>query len=320
MKDWIDKGVDFADTLRDVIAAVWGRADFGARFDAHLHADAILRGPDHLLQGRLAIATAALQPMAAFPERKLYIEDAGWTAIAGGTRAGAARMFCEGVHSGAGLYGPPTGRIAAYRVLMDVAAKGDCIGEIWRLRDTAAIFADLGLDAERWAADRLQWGDRDSAPFRPAIDEPGAYTAPGNGSDWGRAWADLLVRAMDGGFDLFDDQTDPAAEIELPGRITRRGGAGARHFWLGLRAAFPSARFTVHHRFGLESPLLPPRAFLRWSLEGRHDGPGLFGAPTGAEVHVMGMSQAEFGPGGLRREWTLIDPSAIWMQIKAQTG
>ncbi|SIS68195.1 SnoaL-like polyketide cyclase [Roseivivax lentus] len=320
MKDWGDQSVDFTDTLRGVTDAIWGRAEFGHLFEAHLHPDAILRGPDHLLQGRLAIATAALQPMAAFPGRRLFTEDAGWTAIAGGTRAGALRLYSEGVHDGAGLYGPATGRAVGYRVLMDVAAKGAVIGEIWRLRDTAAIFTALGLDPERWAAERLAWGDRDSAPFRPGIDEPGAYTAAGNGSEWGRAWAALLERAMDGGFDLFDGQTDPAAEITLPGGVIRRGGAGARNFWLGLRAAFPSAQFKIRHRFGLETPLLPPRAFLRWSLDGRHDGPGLFGAPTGAEVHVMGMSQAEFGPGGLRREWTLIDPGAIWMQIKAQTG
>ena len=29
----------------------------------------------------------------------------------------------------------------------------------------------------------------------------------------------------------------------------------------------------------------------------------------------MGMSQAEFGPWGLRREYTLIDETAIWKQI-----
>ena len=57
------------------------------------------------------------------------------------------------------------------------------------------------------------------------------------------------------------------------------------------------------------------RAALRWSLTGRHLGWGAFGAPTGAEVHVMGLSHAEFGPDGLRREWTLYDEAAVWMQI-----
>ncbi|MEL7178104.1 MAG: nuclear transport factor 2 family protein, partial [Pseudomonadota bacterium] len=66
--------------------------------------------------------------------------------------------------------------------------------------------------------------------------------------------------------------------------------------------------------------LMPPRAAVRWSLHGKHDGWGVFGAPTGAEVYVMGITHAEFGPRGLRREFTLIDETAIWKQILLATG
>ena len=34
----------------------------------------------------------------------------------------------------------------------------------------------------------------------------------------------------------------------------------------------------------------------------------------------MGLSHAEFGPWGLRREWTLIDETAIWKQILLAAG
>jgi hypothetical protein len=94
---------------------------------------------------------------------------------------------------------------------------------------------------------------------------------------------------------------------------------------MGLRAAFPSARFTIHHRIGRADPDMPPRAAIRWSLTGKHDGWGIFGRPTGAAVHVMGITHAEFGRQGtgpvqLRREWTLFDETAIWKQIHLATG
>jgi hypothetical protein len=69
--------------------------------------------------------------------------------------------------------------------------------------------------------------------------------------------------------------------------------------------------------------MMPPRAALRWSLWGRHEGWGAFGAPTGAQVYAMGISHAEFGPRGLRRgdpAFTLFDETAIWTQIALQTG
>ena len=65
---------------------------------------------------------------------------------------------------------------------------------------------------------------------------------------------------------------------------------------------------------------MPPRAALRWSLTGKHDGWGMFGKPTGAEVHIMGMSHAEFGPWGLRREWVTFDEVSIWKQVLLHTG
>ena len=95
--------------------------------------------------------------------------------------------------------------------------------------------------------------------------------------------------------------------------------------WLALRAAFPDARFAIHHRIGMEGGLMPPRAAIRWSLDGTHDGWGMFGPPSGARVHVMGMAHAEFGPfgadgPGIRRETALFDEIAIWKQILLHTG
>ena len=52
---------------------------------------------------------------------------------------------------------------------------------------------------------------------------------------------------------------------------------------------------------------------------------GPFGPPTGAYVHVMGMAHAEFGAlvtgqPLIRREYALIDETAIWKQILLHTG
>jgi hypothetical protein len=71
--------------------------------------------------------------------------------------------------------------------------------------------------------------------------------------------------------------------------------------------------------------MMPPRAALRWTLHGKHDGWGAFGTPTRAEVFILGACHAEFGAlvGGvpkLRREWVLFDETAIWKQILLQTG
>lgn len=71
--------------------------------------------------------------------------------------------------------------------------------------------------------------------------------------------------------------------------------------------------------------MMPPRSAIRWSLHGKHSGWGTFGSPSGAEVYILGISHAEFGPfgqtgGTLRRHFTQIDETAVWKQILLHTG
>ena len=94
---------------------------------------------------------------------------------------------------------------------------------------------------------------------------------------------------------------------------------------MGLRASFPKAEFKMHHVVGRDDPAMPPRAAVRWTLHGTHDGYGTLGEPTGAEAFVLSATHAEFGEfirgaPKLRREWTLYDETAVWRQILLQTG
>lgn len=139
----------------------------------------------------------------------------------------------------------------------------------------------------------------------------------------GERYGDILSSVMneddqsagvDGG-DAIGRDYDRAVHLELPSGLADHGRAGARSFWGSLRACFPDATFEIHHQIGRDDPGLGERAALRWSLHGSHDGGERYGKPTGAEIHVMGLSHSEFGPEGVRREYVLIDDTAIWKQI-----
>ena len=108
---------------------------------------------------------------------------------------------------------------------------------------------------------------------------------------------------------------DRAVHTEYPGGITGHSYSSVKNFWKNLRGAFPNSIFTIHHRIGREDPFMPPRAAIRWSLNGKHEGDGVFGKPSNAEVYVFGISHVEFGPRGIRREYSLFDEVAIWKQI-----
>ena len=105
-----------------------------------------------------------------------------------------------------------------------------------------------------------------------------------------------------------------------PGGFATHGRQEAASFWNNLRSIFPDAVFNIEHVSFTEEKDQPKKAAIRWSLVGKHDGQGNFGAPSGANVYVMGINHAEFGPRGIKNEWVLFDETMIWKQILMKTG
>ncbi|MBU2959510.1 ester cyclase [Citreicella sp. C3M06] len=332
-------------------------AEFDARWqDAAEYLDALRRDlgegrrldlvPDYLTEqvaldegtgmviGPEAMGRALAARLAALPGLTLQREDILWAPSAENAFVAAQRFQSAARHDGQGLYGPPTGKMVRYTAMSESWCVAGALRAEWLLRDETAILEQIGISLEDGARMRLSqmpplpppppaavFSAVAAAPLIEKSREPEMPT-PGNGNDdaWGHTLGDLVHRIMGGELSVIARHYDAAAELFYPGAIVGAGPRDAEAFWLGLRAAFPSAEFRVHHLLGAEEPLSPPRAAIRWSLSGKHDGHGAFGAPSGAKVNILGLTHAEFGPDGLRREWTLYDQPGVMAQILRSAG
>lgn len=318
---------DFPDYILGITRAIW--EDRGiATLRRYYAPDIVVRTPAGISTGNQGVIAATMGTLAEFPDRTLLGEDVIWCEGPGGGHLSSHRIVSTATHLGDGAWGPATGRRLTYRIIADCHASGEVIDDEWLIRDQGAIVRQMGMHPRDFAAARLAKGGHE-APFTPAADRPGPYLGTGNDNTWGARYAETLTRIMAADFAAIPAAYDRAANLWHPGGATGLGPGGADRFWMGLRAAFPDAEFAIHHVIGRDDPLFPPRAAVRWSLTGRHAGPGPFGPPTGAEVHVMAISHAEFGPWsgpdgrggpGIRREWVLYDETAIWAQILMHTG
>ncbi|WP_316015879.1 nuclear transport factor 2 family protein [Roseobacter sp. HKCCA0434] len=315
---------DFPDYIIGITKEIW--EDRGiATLDDYYAADIPVRSPGSLVVGNGPVKSATMATLAEFPDRTLYGEDVIWCPDESGGpgHLSSHRLLSTATHTGDGMYGKATGRRLTYRIIADCHAIGQTIDDEWLIRDQGAIVRQMGWEPRAFAADLIarEGGPEQCVrPFTPAIDRPGPYKGHGNDSEWGLRYEEMLSGIMRGDFATIPRDYDRAVQLELPGGVTGHSHVDADRFWMGLRASFPDATFRVEHRIGREDAMMPPRAAIRWSLHGRHDGWGAFGTPTGAEVYIMGASHAEFGPWGLRREWTLYDETAIWKQIHLATG
>lgn len=282
----------------------------------------VVRAPASVVVGNEDVIAATAATLAEFPDRELLGEDVIWCEDGGGGGGflSSHRILSTATHTGDGAYGSATGRSLRYRIIADCHAANNVIDDEWIIRDQGAIVRQMGFEPKAWAAERMAAAGAPPAPLTPERDRPGPYLGQGNDHSLGTRYAEILSAIMSADMASIPNVYDRAVELALPGGVTGYGWGAADRFFMGLRAAFPSAEFAIHHRIGREDPSMPPRAALRWSLWGRHDGFGAFGPPTGAMVYVMGLSHAEFGPRGLRREWILYDETAIWTQILAHTG
>ncbi|MEM1372942.1 MAG: ester cyclase [Pseudomonadota bacterium] len=313
MRGFSNEFEDFPDYILKITKEIWEDRGLGRAMRDYYHPDVVVRVPGGLSTGEAGMTQNTLETLVEFPDRQLFGEDVIWSGTPEEGMLSSHRLYSTATHHG-GRFGPASGTKLTFRGIADCYAKDNQISDEWLVRDNGHIIRQLGQTPEAYVRAELEDG-RSPGYFLPENDIAGPYSGQGNDNAWGARYADLLTRIMAREFSIIPDSYDRACKVEYPGGISGAGWGDADAHWLGLRSALPDADFAIHHVIGREDPLMPPRAAVRWSLDGLHDGWGAFGKPSGKRVHVMGICHAEFGPWGLRREWVCYDEIAIWAQI-----
>jgi hypothetical protein len=322
MQGFSNRWKDLPDYILGITREIWeGR---GLETLNHYYTpDIPMRFPEGISIGNQRTINGTLATLAEFPDRQLTGEDVIWSGNPQDGFLSSHRLLTMGTHTGGGYFGPPTGKRFTIRAIADCAAINDQINDEWLIRDTAGILLQLGLDPQQFVRELIEreGGPENCVkPFSPDIDVEGPYRGRGNDNEWGERLASILSRIMHKDLAVIQAEYDRAVHTEHPASTTVHSWADTEALWMGLRASFPNAEFSIEHQIGREDPMLSPRAAVRWGLHGKHEGWGMFGQPTGANIYVMGFTHAEFGPYGLRREYTLFDHVSIWKQIYMQTG
>ena len=305
------------DYIQGVTYEIWEGRQISSLHQAYGKA-MVARSTLGVMVGADEVINDTLASLAAFPDRQIYGDDVIWSGDEGAGYLSSHRSMIIGTHTGHGVFGPPTGRVVAARCIADCYVKDDVIEDEWLCYDMAAMVRHLGHSPQSWAraSIALEGGPANARrPFTPEIDLPGPYKARGNGHPLGQRLGDILTRIMAKDVAVIGREYDRAVHVYHPGDVTGWGIRFAEAQWLQFRTAFPDASFQIDHQIGRADPGQPDRAAVRWSLTGHHTGFGIYGAPTDAPVHVMGFTHAEFGPWGLRREFSLWDEVSIWKQI-----
>lgn len=322
MKGFDPKFKDFPDYILRITEEIWEQRGLATLHD-YYGEDIVVRSPASVVTGNANVIGATMATLAEFPDRQLLGEDVIWSGDPDQGMLSSHRIFSTATHTGDGVYGRATGKRLQYRIIADCYAKDNKITDEWLIRDQGAIVRQLGWDPKAYALDLIEregGAENCSKPFTAERDITGPYSGCGNDNQWGVKYAEILNALFNADFAVVKREYDRAVQLAYPGGVSGISFDAVDRFWMGLRSSFPNAKFQIEHQIGREDALMPPRAAIRFSLQGKHEGWGRFGEPTGADVYVMGAAHAEFGPWGIRREFVLFDETAIWKQIALKSG
>ncbi len=263
----------------------------------------------------------------AFSDIKLIADEIVW---AGDDEIGyhtSHRTIIRGTNDGDSRYGPATNRYIDVLVIANCVALENEIFLEHVLYNNSSMLQQLGHNLgdivpalaasppAGWPRDAAVWDSlRSSArPERPIhvaqpidgfdIDRVARHTID---ELWNRRNLEALVATYATGFG-FEGPTD-----------RKFCGAGNyREFLDSILGAFPDLEVQVDEVYWMGNDVDGYLTSERWSAEGTHTGPGLYGEPTGKPIQIWGITQHEIAGGRIVREWLLFNELDLMMQLAA---
>ena len=317
---------DFVDYILRCTHRIWEEKNVGLcrthySEDCQIHT---MAGP---VVGREAVTQNTITTLSATPDRRLIGEDVIWSADDDGQLYSSHRIMSRSTHQGDdGLLGAATMRGAGVMTIADCACAENRIVEEWLVRDNLRAVWQVGQDP--WAVAHRQaeadaTGDQSRHAWRAdaiARTRSEADVAIPEGHPAHGPAAMMAAAFRDGLFGQAAEALSPAVELRWP---SGRNGYG-RGFWVGCMTQLLGALHEVTWR--LEHIAARPlrgddiAVALRWSLAGNHKGGGVWGEPSGRDIHILAVSHYRIRAGSIVEDATVFDELAVLRQIAGGLG
>ncbi len=323
MKGFEEEYTDIIDYIVRITHRIWEEYDVGLIYDYYRHNSRVMN--DYaVIYGRETIVENTLISINAFPDARAFADEIIW---AGNEDVGfhtSHRAVNVAHNTGFSSYGPPTNRKVTYWVIADCLSIENEIYEEWVLYNATSVINQLGLDVFQLAREITPPVDF-SGMKDPRSGEP--HRLPGVGKP-------SVIPPYTGGFDVEEFVRRAFHEIwnwRLVGKVNeyyapnvRFHGGGDREiygtgqlrsYFMSMLAMFPNLAYQIDHIYWMGNDAEGYKASVRWSIEGSHRGPGLYGKPTGKPISMWGISQLTIRNGRILEEWNLFNEFAVIQQI-----
>ena len=283
-----------------------------------------LGGPVH---GSETVINNTIQTLAAFPDRRLHAENVIWS---GNDQEGfytSHRIISPDMTNlGYSEFGPPTGKQATVRTLVDCAVKDNQVYEEWLMRDNMGLVKQLGLDPHG-VAKQLADANRDNTLLHSwlasEIDRLRSMTAdtpvqlPLRPSDALNEFIENVFNNIWQQQNLSTIETVYAPDCQFHGPAGRelQGQKELNTYVVEILNTLSNIRISIDHICSIPYQDNDLDVAIRWTLTGLHDKEGIYGATSHKDLLILGCTHWRLIEDKITEEWTMFDELAILRQV-----
>lgn len=315
---------DIVDYIVRCTYKIWDEGAMGLLYTHYAYNSAV-HTPYGITYGREQMLTNSINTLSAFPNHQSFADEVIWTGNDEDGFHTSHRVIHLARNTGYSVYGPPTGRKIKHLGIANCFVKENRVVEEWVVRDTLAMIRQLGLNelevVERLLADDERRGVEPSYGYPERVS--GQAEPPPNPEKKGDGFdIDEFIRRSQNEvwnwrlFNKIDDYYVPNYLCHTSSDRTIYGVGDFRSYVMAFIVAFPDARMNIDHLYWLGNEKDGYRAATRWSLIGTHEGPSMYGVPTGKQVNIMGITHHIVKDGRFVKEWTVFDELALLKQLR----
>ncbi len=325
MRGFEPQYANIIDYIIRITHQIWEEKDIGYIYDTYSH-DCMVWGELGLAAGRDLVVQHVIEQSNAFPDMRILADDVIW---AGDDEVGfhtSHRSQIIGTNTGYSAHGAPTGKRIQFLCMANCVTRDNEIFYEHVAYDTCFLVKQLGFDpleTARRAGEAL--GDNvlpadflSSEPGRTiGQSKPERVPIPDrigdNPEEFVRAAAQTIWNRRN--FAAVDKVYHPGIVSEVTGGRVFHGTGQLRSFMLSLMAMFPDALYSVDDLYWMGNAEEGFLVSQRWSMLGSHRGHGRYGAPTGREVSLWGITHWVIENGRVTKEWNTFNEFGALTQI-----
>jgi predicted ester cyclase len=317
--------VNIVDFIVRITHRIWEEKDIGYIYDTYSHDCAVW--DDYGLQyGRDKIVADTIQLNNAFPNIRIVADEVIW---AGDEDIGfhtSHRTQIFGTNTGFSRHGAPTGRRVQFWCMANCVARDNEISHEYVVYDSVALLEQMGIDAVEaakrvaaagtenvlppnfMASDAKRQKGQSKPPPTPIparIDEdPAAFVRAALHTVWNRRNLAAIQQVY-----------SPNVLVQATAGRAYHGVGQLQSFVLSMLAMFPDLNFTVDDLYWMGNAADGYLIAIRWSIVGSHTGYGRYGAPTGREVHLWGITHWVVDKNMIQKEWFMFNEFGVLIQL-----